>query len=220
MIRKIMCVAALCLMALPIMADDSAGAPVPVDKKVGYALLDGLGQTFHEMAVATSSKEENVKRIEEFLGKTMTEAKKARDQKQIDPIFFARYARLLAIIKLVLQPDPYGILGFIIDRELERFVWEVLGEKWKGSGPGAIGQVANAIADEIINLHLYLDNVETKEKLRKSWDEKISDVDLKKKESAPQPDADAAVSSRTTPTPKSSSSPIPERMSFSKRPSI
>jgi hypothetical protein len=31
-----------------------------------------------------------------------------------------------------------------------------------------------AIADEIINLHLYLDNIETKENLRKAWDDKFS----------------------------------------------
>jgi hypothetical protein len=39
----------------------------------------------------------------------------------------------------------------------------------------------DAIADEIINLHLYLDNIEMKEKLRKAWDEKMA-APAKKKE--------------------------------------
>ena len=42
--------------------------------------------------------------------------------------------------------------------------------------------VANAIAEEIINLHLYLDNIETKQKLRKAWDEKFSAAGEKKKD--------------------------------------
>lgn len=75
-----------------------------------------------------------------------------------------------------------GILVPIIDRELELFVKDVLAEDFKSSGPEAIGQVANAIADEIINLHLYLDNLETKEKLRKAWDEKFSAAGEKKKD--------------------------------------
>jgi hypothetical protein len=58
----------------------------------------------------------------------------------------------------------------------------VLGEDWKGSGAGAIGQVADAIAYEIIDLQMYLDNLEMREKLRKDWDKKFSDVLPKKKE--------------------------------------
>ena len=113
----------------------------------------------------------------------MGEARKAKEQSKIDAVFYARYQRLLGIIKLVMAPDPGGILVPVIDQELKRFVTEVLGEEYKGTGPGAIGQVANAIADEIVNLRLYMDNVEIKARLRKEFDEKFNDVvPAKKKE--------------------------------------
>ena len=69
----------------------------------------------------------------------------------------------------------------MFNEELSRFVREVLGQEYKGSGPEAIGQVAGAIADELINLRLYLDNIETKEILRKAWDEKMSAPGNKKR---------------------------------------
>ena len=75
---------------------------------------------------------------------------------------------------MTMAPDPGGILVPVLDQELKRFVTEILGEEYKGTGPGAIGQVANAIADEIVNLQLHLDNVETKAKLRKAFDEKFT----------------------------------------------
>jgi hypothetical protein len=68
----------------------------------------------------------------------------------------------------------------MIDQELRTFVYDILGEDWRDSGPGAINQVANSIADEIINLHLYLDNLEMREKLRKAWDKSMPGPATKK----------------------------------------
>jgi len=155
--------------AVPLAAGEP-GVP-PVDKKAGYALLETVSQAFHDMAVSGSG---GVEQVTQSLHKFMAEATKARAQNRIDGVFFARYARILAIIKIAIAPDPEGILVPMFNEELSRFVREVLGEEYKGSGPEAIGQVASAIADELINLHLYLDNIETKEKLRKAWDEKMS----------------------------------------------
>ncbi len=177
MLRKILCVGILCILVLPVLAEDPAATPV--DKKAGYALLDSIGQMFHEMAMTGAGSQE---KLEKGILQFMADAKKAKEQKRIDPIFFQRYAHLLAIIKLIVAPDPGGILGSIIDRELNQFVGEVLGEDWKGSGAGAIGQVADAIAYEIIDLQMYLDNLEMREKLRKDWDKKFSDALPKKKE--------------------------------------
>jgi len=161
--------------ALPLLAEGPD--PAAFDKKVGAALLDGIARVFHEMAASPSgSKEDRQKQIEDFLVASMGEAKKAKEQKQIDAVFLVRYQRILGIIKLVMGPDPGGILIPIIDQELKRFVTEVLGEEYKGTGPGAIGQVANALADEMVNLRLYMDNVEIKAKLRKEFDEKFNDV--------------------------------------------
>jgi hypothetical protein len=173
------------LAGLVVPAFPGESSPAAFDKKTGTAFLESIATIFHDLAMSGGAKEDTVKRIEDFLVTTMTDAKKAKDENKIDAVFFARYARLLAIIKLSLAPDPGGILVPIINGETRRFVNEVLGEEWKGSGPGAIGQVANAIADEIVNLQLYMDNLEVKAQLRKAWDEKFDDlVPKKKKESA------------------------------------
>lgn len=175
MLRKMLCLTILVLLTIPVLAEESAG--VPVDKSVGYTLLDSLGQTFYEMAVSGSGGPE---RLMSAIKKLMGDARRAKDQKQIDGVFFARYNRILAIIKLAISPDPDGILLPIISPELDHFVMDILAEPRKSSGPEAINQVANAIADEIINLHLYLDNIETKEKLRKAWEEKFAGAMPKK----------------------------------------
>jgi hypothetical protein len=156
-------------LAIPVLSTEPGG--FPVDKQAGYALVDAIGQTFHEMAVSGSG---GVDKVNTAVEKFMADARKAKEQGRVDAVFFARYARILAIIKIAVAPDPEGILVPMFDDELRRFVREVLGEDYKGSGPEAIGQVANAIADELINLRLYLDDIETKEKLRKAWDEKLS----------------------------------------------
>jgi hypothetical protein len=165
----------LVILAVPLLADGPSASPV--DKTVGYALIDAVGQTFHDMAVSGSG---DVDLVNKAVEKFMAEARKAREEGRIDPVFFARYSRILAIIKIAVAPDPQGILVPMFDDELRRFVREVLGEDYKGSGPQAIGQVANAIADELINLRLYLDDIEAKEKLRKAWDEKLSGSTEKK----------------------------------------
>jgi hypothetical protein len=154
---------------------------LPLDKNVGYALLDSLSQTFYEMAVSGSSE---VEKVTQSIQNCMADARKAREQNQNNALFFARNERLLAIIKQAVGPDPDGILAPIINREPALFVNDVLAEEFKSSGPEAIGQVANAFADEIISLHLYLENLETKEKLRKAWDEKFAKAGEKRKDGA------------------------------------
>ena len=184
MTRKWLCFALLAALIIPVFADDQA---VPAgDKKVGYALLDGIGQMFHQMAMTGSG---GIGELEKGIQKFMADAKKARDLKQLNPVFYRRYAHMLAVIKLVMGPDPGGILAPLIDQELNQFVGNVLGEDWKGTGSGAIGQVANAIAYEIIDLQMYLDNLEAREKLREAWDKKFTDATPAKKDaSAPLSD--------------------------------
>ena len=175
MIKKILGLILLIALIFPALAEDPARTPI--DKKAASRLLDSIGQMFYEMAMTgVGDKDKLEKSIQQF----MAEAKKAKEQQQIDRVFFNRYARLLAIIKLVMAPDPGGILGPIVDRELGRFVAEVVGDDWKGSGAAAVGQVADAIAYEIIDLQMYLDNLEKREKLRTDWDKKFSDVLPKK----------------------------------------
>jgi hypothetical protein len=182
MLKKVLCAVLLAALTIPALAADPT-SPAN-DKKAAYALLDGIGQMFHQMAMTGSGGPE---KLEKGIQQFMADAKKAKAQNQINPVFYRRYAYLLAVLKMVLAPDPGGILTPIIDRELNQFVGEVLGEEWKGKGPASIGQVADAIAYEIIDLQMYLDNLETREKLRKAWDEKFNDVLPAKKDAAPAP---------------------------------
>jgi hypothetical protein len=181
MIKKMLCAVLFAALTIPIFAADLVPA---VDKKPAYALLDGLGLMFHQFAVTGTG---GIDKLEKGIQQFMADAKKAKDQNQLNPVFFRRYANLLAVIKMVMAPDPGGILSPVIDRELRQFVGNVLGEEWKGSGPGAIGQVANAIAYEIVDLQMYVDNLEAREKLRQAWDDKFKDATPAKKDAAPAP---------------------------------
>jgi hypothetical protein len=135
-----------------------------VEKQAGYSLLDKVISTFKGMAEkGTGGREKVIPALEEM----MADAKKAKDQEQIDPVFFNRYNRLLMVMKLLLVEDEEGILRPVVEREVGDFVWDVEGIKLDGSGKKNIGYVSEAIADELINLHLYLDNIEKKQELRK-----------------------------------------------------
>jgi hypothetical protein len=179
MIRKILCLMLLGMMAMPVLAEDSPGASI--DKKVGHALLDAITTQFREMAISGSGGPE---RVDKALQQFMTDARKAKDQKQIDQVFFARYRRIVAVMKLAIIHDPSGILGAITEQEIAHFVNDILGEEMKATPSSqALGQVAMAISEEILNLHLYLDDFEAKEKLREAFNKKFSEV-RPKKESA------------------------------------
>ncbi|HEK85278.1 MAG: hypothetical protein ACPLZD_01375 [Candidatus Saccharicenans sp.] len=151
------------------------------ENKSGYALLDNLSQIFYE---ASNSGKWDLEQVGQTLKKLMADARQLRQQNQIDGPFFVRYQRLLGIIKMTAGPDPDGILAPLINREMSRFIGEVRGEEVKGESSEAVKQLALAIRDEIINLRLYLDSLEKREKLIKGWDEKMSWVEEKKKTGA------------------------------------
>lgn len=135
-----------------------------VDKQAGYSLLDKVISTFKGLAEkGTGGREKVIPALEEM----MADAKKARDREQIDPVFFNRYNRLLMVMKLLLVEDEEGILRLVIEREVGDFVWDVEGIKLDSSGKKVIGFVSQAIADELVNLHMYLNNIEKKQELRK-----------------------------------------------------
>jgi hypothetical protein len=140
------------------------------DKQAGYVLLDKVISTFKGMAEKGSGGRD---KVNSALEEMMADAKKAKDQEQIDPVFFNRYNRLLMVLKLLLVEDEEGILGPVIEREVGEFVKDVEGIKLDSPGKEAIGQVSEAIADELVNLHLYLDNIEKKQELKeKLWEKK------------------------------------------------
>ncbi len=180
MIKKFFCLIVLVALAIPVLAEDPAGPAI--DKKVGYALLDAYTQFFREMAVSGSG---GYEKVSAAFGKFMADANQARQQNKIDKVFFYRYKRILTTTGLLMIPSGEEIFADILDQELAHFVKDVLGEDYRSASANikghAIGLIASALSEEILNLHLYLDDVEAKEKLRKAFEGKFLDATPKKK---------------------------------------
>jgi hypothetical protein len=160
----------VCLSAFSLAAFE--GSPVPV-AKAGYVLLDQYVKSFQEMAARGSSAGD----LESRLKAMAADAKKAKDAGEINLVFYSRYARLLALTKLLVTPDQGSILIPVIDREVIDFLHDITGEDpiaYKAGGPPAIGQVANALAEEIVNLQIYLDTLDKRVSIRQKLDERIT----------------------------------------------
>ncbi len=154
-----------CLIFQNSSAEEKAASPEPKAEKAGYALLDKYIMTFKRMAeTGTGGKEVLDKALEEM----MAEAKKAKSAGSLDPVFYRRYNRLLAISKLFIIEDRQGILGPLITQEVGKFAEDVKGiELDPNIYP--LGPVADALAEEVIDLHLYLENAPKKEIKSSSW---------------------------------------------------
>jgi hypothetical protein len=153
--------------------EDGPAAP----KKGGYALIDMYIRSFQAMAAQGTT----VEGFESSLQAVASEAKKAKDAGEVDQVFHCRFARVLALTKLIIKPDPASILMPVIDREIADFLKDVMGEDVAArTGPVAVGQVANAIAEELINLQIYLDTLDKREAMRKKLDEGMAGLPNKK----------------------------------------
>ena len=138
----------------------------------GTALLDLFLD--HLRDIAQSGKAEV---LEPRLQEIMIAAKKAREAKTIDPVFFRRFNRMLAVTKLVATPDSSGVLGPVIEQVLGDFVLDKLGLQGfhdeGGKGSKAINWVAQALASEIIDLQIYLDTLGQRQALQKKIEERM-----------------------------------------------
>ncbi|MFZ2054725.1 MAG: hypothetical protein WAU81_11060 [Candidatus Aminicenantales bacterium] len=167
MAKKILLFGFLALFSFNLAAMDN---PANAKEKTGYVLLDLFIVSFRDMVTKGTTDD-----LEPTLLKMASELRKAREAGEIDAVFYARLSRILAITKLVIVPDPGGMLGPVINRELLFFVHDITGEDFKREGgAAAINQVANAIAEEILNLQIYLDTKDKREALRRKLDERIS----------------------------------------------
>jgi uncharacterized protein YheU (UPF0270 family) len=155
----------VCILSLNLSAMEGGAAAM---KKAGYTLLDMYVKSFQEMAARGTGSGE----LETNLQAMATEAKKAKEAGEINLVFYAHYARILALTKLIVNPDPGNLLMPVIDREIADFLKDVTGEDVIArTGSVAIGQMANALAEELINLQIYLDTLEKREAMRKKLDE-------------------------------------------------
>jgi hypothetical protein len=167
MTKRIWVLAFLGLFSFQLAAMDNPANP---KEKAGYALLDLLITAFRDMVTKGTPET-----LEPTLFKMSAELKKAREVGEIDAVFYGRFRRLLSVVKLISGPDPGGLLGPVINRELYFFVPDITGEDFKGGeGPAAINQVANAIAEELLNLQIFLDTKDQREALRRKLDDRIS----------------------------------------------
>ena len=167
--RAILGLVALSAFMLPLVAESPA-AP-PIDKKAGYALLDAYASFFHDMAVSGSG---GYAKVSPAFRKFLSDASQARQNKEIDQVFFTRYKRMLMVTELTMIPSE-ELVWDVIEQELARFVKDILGEQFNGPDlkTSKIGLLATALSEEILNLHLYLDDIEAKDRLRKSFEGKF-----------------------------------------------
>lgn len=149
-------------------AESSASLIKRNDKEpAAYALLDQIITTFKEMAAVGTGGEDLVR---QKLDDMMAAAKKNYSEERIDSVFFHGYQRLLSVIKLIVIKDKEGILGPVIQKEVGSYVRETTGKEVNLLDESRnIGPVAMAIAQGIINLHLYLDTKEQRENLWKTF---------------------------------------------------
>ena len=141
-----------------VLADTPLGASA--EEEAGFVLLESLVLSFSTMAEEGTGGYEKVNNV---IQKLMADLKKADKEKKVDPVFFGRYHRMLVIMKLTIIDTPYdpeGILDVFIVRELKKFIDDVTGVGADLPPPEhrGIGAIAGAIAEEVLNLHIYLEN--------------------------------------------------------------
>lgn len=159
----ILMMALVVLAAAGLCADEAAGA---APKKAGDILLDKYVQMFKEMAEGGTGGGPAV--LEKRLQAMAVDATTAREKGEIDLYFLSWYRRILALSRLFIAPDPGQLLKPIIDRELNDFLMDTLGEEPAAAGGSqALGQVAEALATEVIHLQIYLDTMDKRAALMK-----------------------------------------------------
>lgn len=172
MLKKIALVFCVGIFFSALWANSDVSAPAAKDE-VGYVLLDKIIIGFQKMASEGSGGYEFVDKL---LQEAMAEAKVARAQRKVNAPFFKRYTRMLLVAKLAIVDAPYdreGILDEFITREINSYIEDVTGEpgsvRAEGENKRGVGAIAGAMAEEILNLHIYLDGLKNKPELLKKF---------------------------------------------------
>jgi len=179
MIRKAITLCILIILFIFCLNLNSCSSSLPpADESAGYALLDSLVVAFKELA---EHKEAVIERTNTALGEMMREAKRAEAQGQIDAVFFKRFHRILMVIKCVITPVPKDDDGMIMKPlyfgAINQFIEDIEGEKFdiEKLGPNeAINKFTLAVSHELIELRIYLDNKEKREKLIEEYQELLN----------------------------------------------
>jgi len=163
-------------LALVILTSGPASVPgnnvkTAAEEEAGFAMLTSLVASFNSLAQAGSGGYELVNQL---VQERMKELKSARQQNQIDPIFYRRYHKMLVAIKLVIMDldyDSEGILNDHVGDFLTAYIYEISGEipDLPPREHRGLGAVAGAIAEEILNLHLYLEGKKDRARLMEEY---------------------------------------------------
>ena len=173
MIILVLIVSVLIIFYVNLKAIVSSG---PAEENAGYALLDTVFVTFKELA---EMKESVMEKTQKALAGMMRDANNAKAQNQIDDVFFKRFHRILVVLNIVITPvekDKNNIMGPYYFREINEFIEDIEGEKYdvqKAGGSEAINKLSQAISHEIIELRLYLDTKEKREKLIEEYEKQM-----------------------------------------------
>jgi hypothetical protein len=154
----------------------ASGISDPAEENAGYALLDTVFVTFKELA---EMKDPVMEKTSKALAAMMNNAREARAQNQIDDVFFKRFHRILMVLKIIITPvekDDAGILKPLYFGEINKFIEDIDGEQYdvlKAGSQEAIDKLSQAISHEIIDLQLYLDTKDKREKLITEYERQV-----------------------------------------------
>lgn len=119
-------------------------------KQAGYMLLNSIVVTFAELSRTGQGSEEMILRE---LNSWMNQARLAKKKQLIDEEFFARYKRILVVIRLTIVKHANHAFDRLIVQEINKFD---IPRRVKGKVEG-LASVADALAQEVLSLKRYLD---------------------------------------------------------------
>jgi len=175
MAKKLVLFFSLLVFVAGLWAIDDAGITQNSKGDAGNVLLERLIGMFQTMAATGSGGRDKVNTEIEGI---MAETKKAFSENKIDPYYFRHFHRILLVIKLTIVEDQEGILGSLIEREAEEFVSDMMGAQ-KGRDASSIGVLAEALQQGFLNLQLYLDTKDQRQKLKEDWEKKFEPTEKK-----------------------------------------
>lgn len=138
----------LCLSVLAV------GLPGQEERAPGEILLDKLSAMFESFGAGTLQQAVAFKTLDGL----EAEAAKAFKESKIPKFFFDRYGRLLKFVRLLMTTPSTDAEKAMADKEIGRFVEDILGETWdpEASASTQIRQCAEAVAGELTSLELDL----------------------------------------------------------------
>ena len=171
MLKKLFVLGCVIVLGMNVIFAEKTATSIPPADEAGYTLLESLVVAFSDMALTGKG---GFDEVNPMLQRQMVMLKKARSQNQVDALFYRRYHRILEVLKLTIrkkETDPEGILDDFTHQEIKKFIMDVTGADATIPPPEhrGIGAIAGTIAEEIINLHLYLDSRLEREKVMKKY---------------------------------------------------